>query len=577
MMLGNSQTRELYPFTMYYDFGMSNKGTIKVLLIVALFFSLVPNPMVTAQKTITGTQCKKLHSTKQIADYKYTCKKVGKKLVWSNGVKVKIIIPTTTTAPPKIQTPTTTTAPPKIQTPTTTTAPPKIQRWVINTPGCHPIGSRVTATLQKKQADRWVAVQPIGVTEGYRPTCAGQDIYFQSAYVDDYAGATYRWRIFSSNAYKSQGYDITSIEITLKDYSSFSSVVPDPTTIVIPRGAATNVPASQGVPAQTLRSECVSENLNSPVINSSKSTNLFTKYGWSLPSSWLQTRTTNLALMTAYTASLRNCVDVNKNIYYVDPAFSTSDLDYMMQTINFMSRTFGFTNFSNMGTLPTRNGYGIILAKEKSFLRDSLSTFGYSEAANEVAMNPDDSATVPGWAFGSVIVMRVADPAIAAHEYFHTIQFNLLHAFDPWGAKDTAKAPNWLMEGSASFVACQISMIALKTTNCSLGPELTYVDPQEASTDLSQLENIPANSLVYRLGDLATSYLVSQIGFEKFLQIFTESSRLYTEKPPKNPVFYSDQSLYFKQAFKDVTGVPMDDFYTMFNQVRKSYGVPKIS
>jgi hypothetical protein len=68
------------------------KSTI-ILVLCSLFLTLFTNISRAAVKA--GTACSKLNSTTTLGGYKYTCIKSGKKLVWSNGIKV-----TTTTLSP---------------------------------------------------------------------------------------------------------------------------------------------------------------------------------------------------------------------------------------------------------------------------------------------------------------------------------------------------------------------------------------------------------------------------------------------------------------------------------------------
>jgi len=66
------------------------KRTLSTLLVVALF--VVPIPQASAATTKAGAICTKLKATSIVKGKKFTCIKIGKKLVWDKGVAVKAVI-----------------------------------------------------------------------------------------------------------------------------------------------------------------------------------------------------------------------------------------------------------------------------------------------------------------------------------------------------------------------------------------------------------------------------------------------------------------------------------------------------
>lgn len=66
------------------------KRTLSTLLVVALF--VVPIPQASAATAKAGATCTKLKATSVVKGKKFTCIKIGKKLVWDKGVAVKAVI-----------------------------------------------------------------------------------------------------------------------------------------------------------------------------------------------------------------------------------------------------------------------------------------------------------------------------------------------------------------------------------------------------------------------------------------------------------------------------------------------------
>ena len=66
---------------------------------IAVITALTVGTLPAHSATIAGTKCTKVGATKTISNYKYTCIKSGKKLIWNKGVAIK----STVTTDPKIQ------------------------------------------------------------------------------------------------------------------------------------------------------------------------------------------------------------------------------------------------------------------------------------------------------------------------------------------------------------------------------------------------------------------------------------------------------------------------------------------
>ena len=71
--------------------------------------------------------------------------------------------------------------------------------------------------------------------------------------------------------------------------------------------------------------------------------------------------------------------------------------------------------------------------------------------------------------------------------------------------------------------------------------------------------NTPPSIDPYGIGMIATEFLVSKVGMTKFVDIYRQ---IGTGKS-------------FKDAFVTATGVPLNDFYLMFEDARVALGVPR--
>ena len=132
------------------------------------------------------------------------------------------------------------------------------------------------------------------------------------------------------------------------------------------------------------------------------------------------------------------------------------------------------------------------------------------------------------------------DRALLAHEYFHVVQ--TIEGFIPW----MAPAPTWLVEGSAEyFKFIFIAQEGLSSYNSNRDWAIEWVshyDPSPLSTSYSY------DAAAYRLGFLATDYLVGQTGETALADFFTTASR------------YSS----FEESFQSVFGISLDAFYRNF-------------
>ena len=149
----------------------------------------------------------------------------------------------------------------------------------------------------------------------------------------------------------------------------------------------------------------------------------------------------------------------------------------------------------------------------------------------------------------------------AGHEFFHAIQENLA---GPLANGSGSNVPNWYWEGPAMFVGLQTAGVLAFADYTTLGrPSMTNRyrsgNPINRSSNLSEIKANDGKIDPYAIGFAATEFLVSQVGVEKMLNVYVSLGK----------------GISFDAAFKQGTGIELEDFYTMFEEARESLGFPK--
>ena len=149
-------------------------------------------------------------------------------------------------------------------------------------------------------------------------------------------------------------------------------------------------------------------------------------------------------------------------------------------------------------------------------------------------------------------------PSIIPHEMFHSFQDVLdptpMGQIKPEG--DPSHRPLWFWEGGAEFFGYAVSDF--------VGVASYYVSPWEwwyylPNPDLG-LESFAERVLFevppegYWMGQIATEYIVASVGVEGMLGISLALS----------------QGMTWEESFASGTGLPLDDFYSRFNQAYQS-------
>ena len=115
---------------------MRIKGNLVKGSLIGLTIALIPVTAVSAQKTTPGSICKVLNQKVVYQKKTYTCNKSGKKLVWNNGVAVKMPTPT-----------------PAVTVAATPTPTPKIES-ITYSPPSQPSANIQTCEIKEKNKNR---------------------------------------------------------------------------------------------------------------------------------------------------------------------------------------------------------------------------------------------------------------------------------------------------------------------------------------------------------------------------------------------------------------------------------------
>lgn len=220
-------------------------------------------------------------------------------------------------------------------------------------------------------------------------------------------------------------------------------------------------------------------------------------------------------------------------------------------------------------------------ARECQWIRDQIDRFTAEEIRKTYSRCPIDpygrstnhlnSFNAVGVATGT-LSNDPTFPNIAAanfaHEYMHNAQNQLMGGSGLHYSR--TPAPAWLLEGSANFFGFLIACHALEESCLSMesygmrGSEI----PSSFTNQLKDYENKELTSLphddprflnAYPIGFRAVEFIVASCGPEAIFDIFRN---LRT-------------GLTFSDAFERATGVTVESFYSKFEKVRISFGIPR--
>ena len=145
--------------------------------------------------------------------------------------------------------------------------------------------------------------------------------------------------------------------------------------------------------------------------------------------------------------------------------------------------------------------------------------------------------------------------AVVAHEIFH-----IWHkAIDgsPGNNNVDPRQPNgfplWFAEGNANFFGFAMAQISLRDPY--LTGRSSQVDVYMQSSDRPLKDHIFWDTNPYGIGQAAAEYLVASVGMKRVMDVYGKVG--------------SGQS--FAAAFQDSIGMSVDEFYTLFESVRKNF------
>jgi hypothetical protein len=323
---------------------------------------------------------------------------------------------------------------------------------------------------------------------------------------------------------------------------------PTPTPVVTPTPSPTPTPVVTPTPTPT-----PTKTFNS----------LWEKYGWIKPASADAVVQKATDYFKSYTATVRN-PDASVKVVAQSGVDQTL-INWVKDGATFVARTFAYPKLSRE--------FVDVIAIDKAWLEETYIKEGFSARDVQDRIGGFNAgapafggSTTNTWNYATIqrenlmTRDRAGTAQTAGHEFFHSIQQN--YAGTNPGA-DGSKIPNWFWEGPAMFVGAQ-------TTN-TLGI-VSYFDSRQtminrykngaAINRTSTLSEIKANTGVidpYALGSAGAEFLVANVGMEKFLDIYVQLGK----------------GKSFADSFKDATGVELDDFYGMFEEVRATLGFAK--
>ena len=143
--------------------------------------------------------------------------------------------------------------------------------------------------------------------------------------------------------------------------------------------------------------------------------------------------------------------------------------------------------------------------------------------------------------------------AIVPHEYFHLVQDNL----DPGPGGQTLPPgdpfyrPVWFVEGTAHFIGLALINYAGIGSYDDNYPWYAVYAPAEETNILSEFEKYGGGYGPYDFGQLATEYIVANVGLEALINIWV----------------YLGEGDSFETAFERAIGISVADFYAAYDTV----------
>ncbi|MEY4320357.1 MAG: hypothetical protein RLZZ471_298 [Actinomycetota bacterium] len=291
---------------------------------------------------------------------------------------------------------------------------------------------------------------------------------------------------------------------------------------------------------------------------------LWDKYSWTKPTDATAVASAATAAFTAYTATKRN---PNVTVKVVaQTGVDQTLISWVTDGSNLIAQTFAYPALSRpfvdviaidetgLQTIYKAEGFtdneiqdrvGGFKAGSPAFGGSKTNTWNYTTIKNSNLMTNDRAGTAQ----------------TAGHEFFHAIQ-EMLATRNPGPLGE--EIPNWFWEGPAMFIGLQATNKLGINSYATEGRQwaLDRFRGGQGNMKSLPLVEVKANDGKidpYGIGEIATEFLVSKIGIEKLLAIYSNLGKGQT----------------FATAFANGSGIALADFYSMFEEVRGVLGVPK--
>ncbi len=223
---------------------------------------------------------------------------------------------------------------------------------------------------------------------------------------------------------------------------------------------------------------------------------------------------------------------------------------------------------STIRALPIKSGETplIIIGSTDSFVNENLTANGKSGYSSDWCGRPttfEAYCAGAGWAGMNYKysiesgrpISDLGKRAVVAHELFHV--WHKGTDGSPGNNNVDPRQPNgfplWFAEGNANFFGFAMAQISLKDSY--LSGRSSQVDMYMQSSSRPLKEHVFWDSNPYGIGQAAAEYLVASVGMKKVMDVYSKVGSGQT----------------FAAAFQESIGISVEDFYTLFESVRKNF------
>jgi hypothetical protein len=284
--------------------------------------------------------------------------------------------------------------------------------------------------------------------------------------------------------------------------------------------------------------------------------------GWSKPTSAAAVTTAATNAFATWAATTRSTITPTFKFQDGTPADLAT---WIRDGVSFMS--------ARLPDFGMPRAYTAIAAKDSTY-HDSVMTeiYGAQVAQQERGAFGNAPAAASGftnvWNLSAIArddLMnrdRIGMQQTPGHEYFHLLQNNITKCGPCFNTPK--EVPQWFWEGPAMFMGIQ-TLAYLKWNQYAEGRRIMIErNGNSAATRGLPLKEVTVNDGridPYAIGFVASEFLVANIGMTKFIDVYYEVGKGKT----------------FAQAFEAQAGIPLTDFYEMFEDARATLGVARTS